>query len=182
MNLEEIKKIIATSTEKLNLLDFQIFKTENKVFLNYIDSTKEILVKVENIYQFKSLNIIDLISTKFPEYFITAEKIMFRNDDMFVYYNIQNVEFLNFGSEAFMNITPSDAFVIFRDYLKILMKLLLLKEDFSKFDSKLFFYEKNRSTGKLSIKYLYHGKNLLDINNYIISYLNLFLLICLLPI
>lgn len=159
MNIEQIKKIIPTCTEKLKLVDLKIYNMSGKSYLHYTTEPKDILVRIDGIDQFQSLNMIDYLSCKYDSFFIKAEKIMFIENDLFVFYELLGYKILNFDTNEFRNLTLIKRLQLFRDYSNIIFLLMLVKEDFKRFDSKLFYYkEAFGNADYIEIKYLFNGK------------------------
>ncbi len=157
MNFDDLKNIISKSDAYTNLLDYGIINIPNKSFLNISDSKKSILIKLENILHIESVNLIEFIVNRYQSMFITAEKLDNVNENIYVIYNIDNEDLLILNNDFLKDISPFNILSLLKDFLILLLKLLLLKEDFSLFDARLFYFHKD-TKGKINIKYLFTCK------------------------
>lgn len=133
---------------------------ENKSYLLFGDALKSVFIKIENNkINLDSLPLIDYSTFKYKEHFIKASKIELINSEMFIFYDLEGHSFLDFSNIFLESLTAYSSLVIFKNYIKILLALLLLNDDFSLFDPKLFFFTKCPLTGVFNIRYLYHGKH-----------------------
>lgn len=142
MIFEEIKTIIEEINENIDLIDISILNISNKTYLIYDNAPKSILVKMENLIDLESVNLIEFMTERFPDEFVQAEALRKYKNSVFVLFNIQNLEFLDFNSPILKSLSIIEKFRIYRDFLIILHKLILLKEDLSNLDPKLFYIEK----------------------------------------
>lgn len=144
---------------QLRVIKLNLLEQDNKSYLIYGDSLKSLFIKIENNkVQMDSLPLIDFASFKYKDHFVKATKIELINDEMYLFYDLENHCFLDFSASFLDNLTPYTSLIIFKNYMKILFALLLLNEDFSDFDSKLFYFYKCPRSGGVLIRYLYHGK------------------------
>lgn len=157
MNQEDNKQLQDES--QIRVIKLNLFEQDNKSYLIYGDSLKSLFIKIKNNkMQMESLPLIDFATTKYNDRFIKATKVELINGEMYIFYDLRNHFFLDFSASFLDNLTPSTSLIIFKNYMKILFSLLLLNEDFSEFDSKLFYFYKCPRSGGVVIRYLYHGK------------------------
>lgn len=157
MNFDDIKKIIPKSNDYRNLLDYGIVNIPNKSFLNISETRKSILIKLENFLHIESVNLIEFIVNRYKAIFIPADKLENVNEDIYVIYNVDNEDLLILNKDFLNDISPLEIISLLKDFLTLLLKLLLLKEDFSLFDARLFYFNKD-TNGKINIKYLFTCK------------------------
>ena len=160
MSFEDIKNIIPKSEPNLKLLDIKLLNTESKSYLFYQKEPNSILIRMDNLIHLESVNFIEFINNKYKDEFITPQKMENYDDNIYVFFNIEKCEFLNFNNPLLNEISLTLKLSLFREYISIICLLLLLKEDMSLFDAKLlyFFKEKKENKTRLKIKYLYTGK------------------------
>ena len=157
MSLEDVKKQINKCADNLQFIDYSILNIQNKSFLNFLDYPRMIMIKIESLLHIESVNLVELIVNKYNDLFIRAEKLELFKDEIYVFYNISACDFLDFSPE-YLNINLKESLGLFRNYMRIILKLLLLKEDFSYFDAKLLYFQKNKTVGTINIRYLFKCK------------------------
>ena len=157
MSIEDVKKHINKCTDNLQFIDYSILNIQNKSFLNFLEYPRMIMIKIESILHLESVNLVELIVNKYNDLFIRAEKLELFKDDIYVFYNISTCDFLDFSPD-YLNTGLKESLFIFRNYIRIILKLLLLKEDFSYFDAKLLYFQKNKANGTINIRYLFKCK------------------------
>lgn len=149
------------SQSQFKVLVLNLFGQENKSFILFGDTLKSLFIKIENNkLNLDSLPLIDYATFKYKDYFVKASKIEPINNEMFIFFDLEAHYFLDFSTNFQEGLTPFNLLTILRNYMKILLVLLLLNDDFSLFDPKLFFLKKCPITGMVQIHYLYQGKPL----------------------
>ena len=138
---------------------FNLFNLQDRSLLIVTESSKLILISLENESHIDCLDLIKMVSNNYESLFVTAINLEKYNEKYWLCYDVSKLDLLEISKFQINSLSSKEKVSLFRDFIEIIIRLNLLHEDFESYDNKLFFmYCQN---GLIRMKYLYHCKKII---------------------